>query len=282
MRGEYHAAQRLFEVTAQDSAPDDIRDLAETMGMMSVKIEAREMALEEKLAEIEEKNRALEQAARLRAESGFALCSIIVTLSAYFFFIKVGMTLGWIEPHTTWLYAVGLMVFMLFSIYFYSRKHRRPLSSWGLTWRGAGRSAWESLLVCLPAVVLLAGLKVWLVRQSWSPFYGQPVFNWDFPWWPLALYALGVVVQEFLARGFAQETVMRLLDGKHRVWWAIVLPSALFSIVHLQYTVSIVAGTFMAGILFGWLYHRQRTLVGVSIAHFILSVTAWEILGLIG
>lgn len=60
-RGEYGVAKELFALTIEGAALDNTAALAESFGMMLVKVEAREFQLEKVIAEL---NRALEELAR--------------------------------------------------------------------------------------------------------------------------------------------------------------------------------------------------------------------------
>ncbi len=282
IRGNYDAAKRLFALTNHPSAPRNIQVLAETLGLMSVKIEAREMALEQKLEHIDRQNQELKEAAHLRAESGFMLCSTVLFFFAYSLTVKIGFAMNWIDDHSGLPVTIGLMLVMLAGMGLYLRKYHRPLSTWGLTLKGGWRSLSMTLPACLPLILLLIGVKAWLVRQAWSPWYGQLVFQRNWSLLPLIPYLLSVIVQEIIARGFIQNTAERVLDGKYSSLMAILLASALFSVAHLHYALPTVIGTFLAGLFLGWMYSVQRTLVGVITAHFLLSVAAWEWLGLIG
>lgn len=59
-RGSYDEASKIFEFTKSGLYPDTIVELAESFGMMTVKIEAREYQLEEIIEELRQKNIELE------------------------------------------------------------------------------------------------------------------------------------------------------------------------------------------------------------------------------
>ncbi|MDO9548855.1 MAG: ATP-binding protein [Candidatus Marinimicrobia bacterium] len=62
----YGNPQEIFELTKIGKYPQKISDLAESFGMMMVKIEGREIRLEEKIGELEELNRDLKRQIRER------------------------------------------------------------------------------------------------------------------------------------------------------------------------------------------------------------------------
>lgn len=58
--GHYEGAGDIFELTKEGMYPRQVVELAESFGMMIVKIEARELKLEEMILELERLNRELE------------------------------------------------------------------------------------------------------------------------------------------------------------------------------------------------------------------------------
>src|SRR5882757_3555854 len=67
-RGNFRAASHIFDLTREGRCPKEVGDLAEVLGFMTVKVEAREQALEKALSEVRRKAADLEEAAQLRAE----------------------------------------------------------------------------------------------------------------------------------------------------------------------------------------------------------------------
>lgn len=284
IKGDYQAAQRLFAVTADAMADPPYRELAETLGMMTVKVEAREFELAHKIEQIEKQAQELARGEALRAESGFLFCSIILMLSAYTAVISAGLAAGWISARVETVITIGLLLALLtiFGAYIRRHNHARPWAHWGFTWQGSGRALQESLLWSVPCAGVLIGLKAWLVHQPWSSFCGQPLFNWQLTWFIVLMYCFIAVAQEIIIRGFIQTTIERVLTGRHRGLMAIITSSVLFAVAHLHYSSATMLATMFGGFFFGWLYRRHPTLVGVSLAHFLLGTLAIDILRLIG
>jgi class 3 adenylate cyclase len=59
-RGQYSQAEALFALTNRDAYPQVVAELAEALGMMAVKVEAREYRLEQIIDELRQKNVELE------------------------------------------------------------------------------------------------------------------------------------------------------------------------------------------------------------------------------
>jgi membrane protease YdiL (CAAX protease family) len=281
-RGNYGAANRIFQVASSGSRSEEVGELAEMMGLMCVKVEAREFSLEQKIEEIEKRNAELKRVNTLRAESSFLLCTTILVLGAYMILLSVGLSAGWLTKDMATPVSLGLMLVLLGVIVLYSHHHRYPWATWGITWKGSRRALTESLLWCIPWSVAAVALKAWLIHQPSSRFYGEPLWDFRIPPLVVGMYLLMSIVQEIICRGYAQNSIERVLTGKYRGLMAVVTTSVLFAVVHLHYSLSTMVATLLAGLFFGWLYRRHGTLTGVSLAHFLLGTLVIDVLQLIG
>lgn len=77
--------------------------------------------------------------------------------------------------------------------------------------------------------------------------------------------------QELSCRGFQQTRIERLLTSNRRTQVAILLSAAQLGVVHLHYSFRIGLISFVGAVLFGFLYARHRTIIGITIAHYILG-----------
>ncbi len=281
-RGKYEEAEQLFTVTANETEKPEWRELAETLGFMCVKVEGREYSLSLALDEVKQKNTILKEQLALRAQSSLLFSIIITIMCGYTLLIAVGLSQGWIGDGDQTFITLGLLVVVLLVIGFFRQRHHYLWSDWGLTWKGGTQALVESVLFSLPWALGGIGLKGWLVHAPGSSLYGHPVFEFQTPLLELFMYALVSIVQEIVSRGFLQTATEKVLTGPYRSWVAIFISSIIFSVLHLHYSTDTMLATLFSGFFFGWLYHRHRTVVGVSVAHFLLGVLAWDVLHLIG
>jgi len=282
-RGNYDAAKHFFQVTGSESEMPELRALAETLGLMSVKVEGREYHLEQLLAELKKKNTELERSAALRAESGFLFCSIVFLLCIYAIVLSGILSMGGNSEATKTAMTVGLMSVLLVFVGVFVKRHHYPWAAWGLTWKGGWRALRESLLFGIPPALVGIALKWTLVKIPSSPLFGHPVFEtFRVSFMVVTLYAVGAIAQEVINRGFMQTSLERILTGKYRTLVAIATASLLFAVAHLHYSIPTMLATLLGGFFFGWLFYRHRTLVGVCVVHFLLGVLLLDILRLIG
>lgn len=278
IRGNYQAATHIFDLTREGSCPKEVGDLAEVFGFMIVKVDAREQALEKALSEVSRKNAALGEAAQLRAEFSKLFVGTIIILCCYVMLVSflrevrhVDMTpLSW----ATHLVNLGLFGILGGSMAWFLNRHRYAMNTFGLTWKNWRRALNESLLVCILVLGLLVLFKAYLV--GFDPLYrGQPLIKptfGSFPWQMFFMYALVCFAQELSTRGFLQTCIERVLEGKGRTTLAILLGSVEFGVVHLHYSFQLSVLAFLGAALFGSLYARHRTILGITVMHYILGV----------
>ena len=276
IRGNYRAAAQIFDLTREGNCPEDVGELAEVLGFMTVKVEAREHALEKALAEVRRKNADLQAADQLRSEFSKLFTGTIILLCCYTMmvaFLRDGLhvdmsPLAW----ATHMVNLGLFLMLGGSMAWFLRRHHYPLDTFGLTWRNWKRSLVESLLICPPALGALIVFKALLVRYD-PRYQGMPIIDWRYwgPWQMFLIYVVVSTAQELSTRGFLQTCIERVLQGKGRTALAVLLASAEFGVVHLHYSFELGVLAFFGAVLFGSLYARHRSILGITVAHYILG-----------
>ena len=168
----------------------------------------------------------------------------------------------------------------------------------GLTFRGAGAAVRDALLMSSIFIGVLVACKFLLVTFT-EAYSGQPTFalsqdftrltstgsvDWLFYATNIVIYALFVPVQEVIARCGIQSLLVEFLYGSEvrRATVAIIVSNFVFAAAHTHLNVGFALATFAGGLFFGWLFHRNRSIVGVTVAHFMIGGTALFVLGLEG
>ena len=93
-----------------------------------------------------------------------------------------------------------------------------------------------------------------------------------------AIYMLLIPIQELVARGGLQSCLRNFLQGPDRVFMAILISNILFEVIHLVKSFWLAIGTFFLGLFWGFLFERQKSLVGVCLSHLIVGGWAFYIL----
>lgn len=180
--------------------------------------------------------------------------------------------------------TINLIVSFSFLIiaYILVRRSRLPIRNFGATFRNAKKSILESLWVTAPILLLITLVRIWAV-DHWPLFQGMPVIDAGKIDGVFFAYVLIAPVQEFFTRGVLQGTVERIIPGKYNWLWAIVVASCMFGVFHIYYSFALAFVTIFSGFIWGYLYVRHRTIIGISISHFLLGnylvlTSFWDLL----
>lgn len=185
------------------------------------------------------------------------------------------------------LYIFMAMMIVLGTLSFALLKRSKlPLSTFGLTLKHWQRSLSRALPGTLVLVALTIAAK-WVYLKAMGiqneplihPLYERTTVQ-EFLLF-LGVYIVLAPMQELLARGILQSLFSYLLsdERKKRVWTSIFLSNLLYAVLHTYVSIGLMLCAFVPGLFWGWLYEKQRDLVGVSISHIILGVWAFAILG---
>jgi len=93
------------------------------------------------------------------------------------------------------------------------------------------------------------------------------------------LFGVFAVVQEIIVRGALQSAFQEFLTGRFRLVWAVVLSNAMLGALHLHLSPLLAALAMTAGLVWGWMYARQRSLIGVMLSHLLVGWYGLFILG---
>ncbi len=225
--------------------------------------------------QLEQKNEELKSALDARVELGTLFIFVVVLISAYAFILELFKSHFFLSlPYAHTLeFALSrcLEATTLTLIVWILRSSRIPLSEFGVNIDGAGKAVIEAVLISFVVVLGLVGLKYLGLQTGNNPFPNQILINWNYWDWTYVSYIAVAPLQEFIARGVFQNSVTRLLVSKRAAFWATLVTSVLFGALHLHTSIVLGAAAFFTSLLWGWMFARQRSLVGVSISHFIIG-----------
>jgi membrane protease YdiL (CAAX protease family) len=77
-----------------------------------------------------------------------------------------------------------------------------------------------------------------------------------------------------------QGALTRMLTGRMVPLKAILVANAVFSVSHQHLGLGYALVVFVPGLFWGWLYHRQGSLLGVSVSHAIIGLWGTGVLDL--
>ncbi|HYZ24762.1 MAG TPA: cyclic nucleotide-binding domain-containing protein [Rhodopila sp.] len=151
------------------------------------------------------------------------------------------------------------------------------LETYGLTTRRAGSVAAQALLWTIPLLLLaVVAKRLWLPAQ---PLFDPAAMFNDRPFDPavylmsMLIYAIHAPAQELVARAGLQGALQNLSPAPGINWRAIIVADLLFAAAHAFIDFWFCIGAFVPGLFWGWMFARQRSLVGVIVSH--IAVGLW-------
>lgn len=143
-----------------------------------------------------------------------------------------------------------------------------PLSELGIKRVGLWKSFYEALVVCLIITVPFAVYYFGFWDGPTNQTAGVSIDAFF-----VVQYFVHVFLQEIGARGLLQGLFQKFLDDAkgHR---SVFLASTIFASLHLTFGIDAVIVTFFASFIFGYVYLRQKNLLGVTMIHYWLGLLA--------
>lgn len=190
--------------------------------------------------------------------------SIFLISTVLFYLVAEDYVKDVYDPGFSWQTVFFLAVPCLLIIKFM----KIPLADLGIKREGLWTSFRDSVLICIVITIPVA-LYLFYFREYSAANDSGVVVDGVF----LLQYFAHTVFQEVGSRGLLQGLFQKFLNDKkgHR---AVFLTSTVFASLHITFGIDAVLITFLASIIFGYLYLKQKNLIGVTVLHYWLGVLA--------
>jgi len=231
------------------------------------------------------------EASRARAHAGRFIVLMFAMVSTYQLALSALVLVPQSARPPNSILTIIFVVWTVIPVALSLRHSAFPLESYGLTMRRGGPIAVQALIWTTPLLLLLLALKLALMR--WAPsmadrplfdptalFAGRP-FNLGFYLFAIIVYAIHAPLQEFVVRAGLQGTLQhfspRPLGSVN--WQAIVISNLVFASGHCFLGLWFAVAAFVPGLFWGWMFAKQRSLIGVVISHAVVGLWAIFALG---
>jgi len=269
-RGDYSQGKRIDSVLRGENLQEDDAVFVESIGLMTVKLEAHDLALKNTIDDLNSKNADLAESIKNRELFSTIFVGLFLSISFYIFVLFVAESLNFKSE-----YFPRFVELLFFATCFVIvKKSKLPLSFFGFTFHGAMKSIKYMFPSTMAICILLVVAKYACIQNGVKGLDGALFYEHYFNSL-LLVYVPVVVMQEFLAKGVIQTIIEHVLAGRHAKFWSIVTAAALFGLVHIELSVEIAIASFLFGLYWGVLYVKSRTLVGVSISHLVIGNLAY-------
>ena len=216
------------------------------------------------------------------------LCAVLFGLASFLYAIKLIDVLNF-NSKVTAVISIPLILLLSYFYLMFIKRSGLPISSFGLTWRNWKKSLFESLLCTIP-LILASLLFKWALISTVPMFKDDSLLNFNHllqshfaisDWILITFgYALFVPLQALMVYGCMQTVFTKFFVSPNKVVLAIILSNLLFSVAHLHLSLSFAIFVFFIGCVWGWLYSRHHTIVGVSVSHMIMGIWGGLFMGL--
>jgi len=161
--------------------------------------------------------------------------------------------------------ALGITLFMLIN-FEWDRHHN--LHELGIT----QKRTWEAIKVQMPfTIVAVIVLAAYAFFVSWGVRIPGIVEY-------LGYWIISVPLQELLVRGYMQSVLREHFSR----FYTVFIASSIFALAHYfsdtEAVYILMGGTFIAGMAWGWVYEKERNLLGPIVSHTILGTILFLII----
>ena len=227
----------------------------------------------------------LHDQAGARAKAEIFVTTTFVAICAYVFLLQAAVQYIHGKAATLALTIPSFAFFILLFLHAVKRSGQ-PLATYGVTTKCWKKAVLEACIFSVPIMMLAVFAKWMMIKflpgmqdEELFGFMHNPESGGGMKWIEVAAYVFFSPFQEFVVRGTMQGAFEDFLTGRHRVLKAILAANVVYSMLHLYMSLIFSAMVFIPGLVWGWLYSRHRTLIGVSLSHALCGVFAFFVVG---
>lgn len=175
-----------------------------------------------------------------------------------------------------------ILLFAVATIYVIKRS-KYPLSFYGITTSRWLMDSIEAIFYSIPVLLFILLLK-WILIHYVEPLQGMHLIPFTKIGQNISkivlfsgIYLVFSPLQELVVRSGIQSSFREFFHGRHRAFWAIIASNLLFNMLHTVKAFWLGTGSFFLGLYWGFLFEKQRSLIGVSVSHAFIGIVTFYI-----
>ncbi|HJN37493.1 MAG TPA: type II CAAX endopeptidase family protein [Gammaproteobacteria bacterium] len=202
---------------------------------------------------------------------------ILSILVIYMVFFRIEENLMHVTPKMNLIMHVVYTLSFAFLCVIMIVRNKRKFINYGVSTVNLKESLMHGLKYAWPFILLSTVIKYLLTITPGTIYFGDSIVAYEkllipFFWVDMMMYSFLCYVQEFVTRGCLQSILERILSFLDlSVFWAILGANVLFAMLHLHHSFLFAIGAFFFGLMWGYIYHINRNLAGVSLNHMVVS-----------
>ncbi len=228
---------------------------------------------------------------KARVAMGKFMINLLFVLAVYMYAFKIIERMS-NNSLSTSVISIPLIIFFAMAVLMMMKSSGYSMEFYGLTTKNWRQSIRDGIFVSILLILCIALIK-WLSISLIPQFHHLTLIHLSFSTGGLETtndigqtdipilitliiaYLVFTPIQELICRGALQSSLQEFLTGPSRVWWAIIISNILFSVTHLHVSIGLALSVLLPGLFWGWMYARNKTLIGVSISHLIVGGMAF-------
>lgn len=228
---------------------------------------------------------------KTKAHMGRFIIYVLILVFIYIFALQ-SVTILNLTIISSSVISIPILIICCVTMFSMMKQSGYPLKTYGLNLYNWKKSLIVSLVFTIPILIALVLIK-WILIEFVPVFSDLPLFDLspalnkgappisrEMAAFFVIVYSIFVPVQEIIYRGAMQSSLQLFLTNKTTL--AILVSNIPFAMIHFHLSLILVISTYFLGIFWGYMYARQKTLVGVCVSHFLVGLFAFFILGLEG
>ena len=184
------------------------------------------------------------------------------------------------------LIVSSLICFSFFAVY--SVQSRPGWSFFGVTlkhWRESLKlTFWVTLIMISIMIIVKALIIRYIAHFSNDSLFNGILFthsNLPSIATSIMLYSTFVFIQELCTRGMMQGSLNEIFEGRAGTWLSNIIANIIFASFHIvNFPLILAISVFFVGLPWGWIYSKQRTLIGPTVSHIVVGVFGIFVLGI--
>lgn len=229
--------------------------------------------------------------AKIRLAMGNLLVTLLCVISVYMLLAYPIQNLTKFYLSTT---IIGLPILAMFAIaaIHVMRSVNHNLAFYGFNLNNWRSTIIENLLWTIPILVGATFVK-WFLIKTTPAFHDYVVFDFSYGsnmnaahlsdltiFSLIILYLALIPLQEFLYRGLLQGLLEDFLTIRNKKFLAILTANLIFCVTHMHISYGLSLAVFAPGMIWGYLYSKERTLIGIIVSHAIAGAWTFFVLNL--
>jgi len=232
---------------------------------------------------------------RAQAIAGRFIITVMTLSAGYTLALRAVLDLNifsWMEVYFSPVIILAFMGGVLFMMV----RSEFPFEFFGITTKGWRAAIIDALKFSIPFCIILTLLKgayilfasgtadmsLFTTADMFSGYFSDGSFNWFIYLGFMGAYMLLSPVQELIGRCGVQAPLFSFLQGSpaRRHFLSILVSNLMSAAAHSHLNLAFAIATFIPGIFWGWLFMRNKSIIGVSVSHALIGSYALFALGL--